>query len=182
MVELSLLPKNNQKPKSKQRFKLGVFEFSVGALVIVIGILVAYAVTQTGGSAINPTGKVPQASLSEVTSDPQGLESDADRKDTDYDGLSDREEAIIGTDPTIADTDHDGYSDGDEVANNFDPLTAATNNQKIIEDTDIDQDGLTDSLEKEINTNPYHPDTDGDGFDDKLEYESGNDPLVPSTN
>jgi hypothetical protein len=35
--------------------------------------------------------------------------------DTDADGLIDTDEAVYGTDPTIADTDFDGYSDGDEV-------------------------------------------------------------------
>jgi hypothetical protein len=35
--------------------------------------------------------------------------------DTDGDGLIDTDEAVYGTDPTIADTDFDGYSDGDEV-------------------------------------------------------------------
>lgn len=68
-------------------------------------------------------------------------------KDTDGDGLSDEEEAVLGTsltspdtdndglfdkeevkvyktDPLKADTDGDGYTDGEEVKNNFDPLKA----------------------------------------------------------
>jgi hypothetical protein len=35
--------------------------------------------------------------------------------DTDGDSLIDTDEAVYGTDPTIADSDYDGYSDGDEV-------------------------------------------------------------------
>ena len=35
--------------------------------------------------------------------------------DTDGDGLSDAEEASLGTDPTLPDSDGDGYSDYDEV-------------------------------------------------------------------
>ncbi len=35
--------------------------------------------------------------------------------DADHDGLSDAEEATLGTNPTDADTDHDGLSDFDEV-------------------------------------------------------------------
>jgi hypothetical protein len=42
--------------------------------------------------------------------------------DCDNDGLSNDQEAIHGTDPTLADTDGDGASDGLEVANGTDPL------------------------------------------------------------
>lgn len=41
--------------------------------------------------------------------------------DSDADGLSDKEEAIIGTDPVKPDSDGDGYSDGDEVNVLYDP-------------------------------------------------------------
>ena len=44
--------------------------------------------------------------------------------DTDGDGLTDDEEAALGTDPNNPDTDGDGVSDGDEVANGTDPLAA----------------------------------------------------------
>lgn len=42
--------------------------------------------------------------------------------DTDHDGLSDAEEARLGTDPNIDDTDGDGFLDGEEVRGGFDPL------------------------------------------------------------
>ena len=45
--------------------------------------------------------------------------------DTDGDGLSDEDEAALGTDPTVADTDGDGVSDGEEVENDTDPLDPA---------------------------------------------------------
>lgn len=41
---------------------------------------------------------------------------------------------------------------------------------------DSDNDGLLDSQEKELGTNPYLKDTDGDGFDDKTEIESNHNP------
>ncbi|MFT4627658.1 MAG: peroxiredoxin [Myxococcota bacterium] len=41
--------------------------------------------------------------------------------DSDGDGLSDAEEAAIGSDPQVADTDGDGWFDGDEVDQYTDP-------------------------------------------------------------
>ncbi len=43
-------------------------------------------------------------------------------EDTDGDGLTDREEKKIGTDPTQPDTDGDGYSDGEERNQGTNPL------------------------------------------------------------
>jgi hypothetical protein len=43
-------------------------------------------------------------------------------KDTDNDGVSDAEEARVGTDPNIADTDGDGFPDWEELRGGFDPL------------------------------------------------------------
>ncbi|MCX6398708.1 MAG: thrombospondin type 3 repeat-containing protein [Propionibacteriales bacterium] len=42
--------------------------------------------------------------------------------DTDGDGLTDEEEATLGTDPALADTDGDGVDDGQEVTDGTDPL------------------------------------------------------------
>ena len=48
-------------------------------------------------------------------------------KDTDYDGLDDKEElTVYGTDPLNADSDGDGISDGDEVKLGLDPLNPQT--------------------------------------------------------
>ena len=46
----------------------------------------------------------------------------ASQRDTDRDGLTDAEEAELGTDPAKADTDGDGYPDGDEVEEATNPL------------------------------------------------------------
>ena len=56
--------------------------------------------------------------------------------DTDQDGLTDSEEAELGTDPNDADSDDDGINDGDEVDAGWDPL-----------DTDTDDDGELDGDE-----------------------------------
>jgi hypothetical protein len=42
--------------------------------------------------------------------------------DSDGDGLTDSQEAALGTDPQNVDTDGDTYDDGDEVTANADPL------------------------------------------------------------
>jgi len=44
--------------------------------------------------------------------------------DPDGDGLTNAEEAELGTDPGVADSDGDGYSDGAEVSGNTDPADA----------------------------------------------------------
>ena len=53
--------------------------------------------------------------------DDSGYDGD-DGSDIDGDGLTDTQEAEMGTDPTSPDSDGDGYSDGEEVAGNTDPL------------------------------------------------------------
>jgi hypothetical protein len=51
------------------------------------------------------------------------LGTDPYKTDTDTDGLSDGDEVLIwGTDPLNPDTDGDGYKDGDEVKNGYNPL------------------------------------------------------------
>ena len=78
--------------------------------------------------------------------------------DADGDGLTDDEEAAIGTDPLDADSDDDGMSDGDEVANGFDPLAP-----------DQDGNGVLDGLD----------DWDADGIDNQTELASGTPPGQP---
>ncbi len=81
---------------------------------------------------------------------------DANDDDDDNDGLTDSEEATLGTDPFDSDTDNDGLSDGDEVnIHNTNPLEADTDNDGVndaedhkpnlvgvIDDVDLDDDGL----------------------------------------
>jgi len=89
--------------------------------------------------------------------------------DSDSDGLTDAEEAILTTDPNQADTDSDGLTDGDEVKTY---LTSP-----ILKDTDTDV--LTDG--EEVNTyktDPNNVDSDGDGYNDGAEVKGGYDPLT----
>ncbi len=93
-------------------------------------------------------------------------------KDSDGDGLTDEEEAALGTDPYNRDTDGDGLSDGDEVnIYKTDPLNK-----------DTDFDGLSDGDEVlKYKTDPLVRDTDGGGVADGHEViEDKTDPLDPS--
>ena len=93
--------------------------------------------------------------------------------DTDGDGLSDEQEAVLGTDPTKADTDADGVSDGDEFnVHGTNPLAR-----------DSDGDGRTDGREISDNSNPlddqlFTPfpfsigDVDADGVPDFVDFDN----------
>jgi outer membrane protein OmpA-like peptidoglycan-associated protein len=93
--------------------------------------------------------------------------------DADGDGLTDDEEARLGTDPNIADTDGDGLKDGEELnIYKTDPLRA-----------DTDGDGLNDGAEvNTYRTDPNKADTDGDGLNDGDEISKySTDPMNPDT-
>ncbi|MDD3543764.1 MAG: outer membrane beta-barrel protein [Kiritimatiellae bacterium] len=93
-------------------------------------------------------------------------------KDSDGDGLTDEEEAKLGTDPFKADTDGDGLTDYDEVkVYKTDPLNP-----------DTDFDGLSDGDEvKKYKTDPLDRDTDKGGVADGHEViEDKTNPLDPS--
>lgn len=98
--------------------------------------------------------------------------------DSDGDGLTDKEEAQIGTDPFNPDTDGDGLSDGQEVrGTNF-------NGQTVKSDPlnpDSDWDGLKDGAEViTYHTHPMDPDTDHGGVKDGHEViEDTTHPLDP---
>jgi len=88
--------------------------------------------------------------------------------DTDADGLTDEEEAVLGTNINLKDTDGDGLSDYDEVK------IYNTSAKKV----DTDADGLSDYEEVKIySTDPLKADTDGDGHNDGEEVKNGYNPL-----
>ena len=92
--------------------------------------------------------------------------------DEDGDGLSNQEEATVGTNITSADTDGDGLRDGAEITEYGTAPTVS----------DTDDDGLTDSEEvRKHGTSPTTVDTDGDGLADGREVREGTDPTVADT-
>ncbi len=93
--------------------------------------------------------------------------------DDDNDGLTNGEEATIGTNPDNPDTDGDGLKDGEEVKQyKTSPLKA-----------DSDGDGLSDGDEvNRYRTDPAKGDTDGDGLMDGEEVNQyKTDPLKTDT-
>ena len=129
-------------------------------LLVLSLFLVGGTVVQYGCSSSEPTVEEPVDSDGDGLTDAQEAElgTDANSADSDGDGLTDAEEINeYETDPMNPDTDGDGLSDGDEVNSyNSDP-----NN------SDSDGDGLTDGDEvNEYNTDPNSADSDGDGLND----------------
>jgi hypothetical protein len=124
--------------------------------------------------------------------------SNPSRPDSDFDGLPDLAERILGTDPNKSDTDNDGLSDFDELADferffGLDEqhpgffVDGANSLQYGSSPTsfDTDGDGLDDrrelvvgyrlvvpgeSVPRQIYTNPLTFDTDGDGVSDIDEF------------
>ncbi|TAN37218.1 MAG: OmpA family protein [Verrucomicrobia bacterium] len=98
--------------------------------------------------------------------------------DSDGDGLTDKEEIALGTDPYNPDTDGDGLTDGEEVH-------GVMVNGKLVKtdplNPDTDGDGLSDGAEVLVyHTDPLNPDTDGGGVSDGHEViEDGTNPLDP---
>jgi outer membrane protein OmpA-like peptidoglycan-associated protein len=103
--------------------------------------------------------------------------------DQDGDGLSDALEAQLNTDPTKTDTDGDGISDAKEVGVNTEqPLDSDMDGVidalDIVDDSDSDNDGLTDAQEEKLASNPNNEDSDNDGINDNEEIGNNiDDPL-----
>ena len=113
-----------------------------------------------------------------ATPPPRIIMTQAGDLDSDRDGLTDKEEREIGTDPFNPDSDGDGLTDGEEVH-------GVLQNGKLIKtnplNPDTDGDGLTDGAEiKVYHTDPTNPDTDGGGVSDGHEVlEDNTNPLDP---
>lgn len=94
--------------------------------------------------------------------------------DSDGDGLLDVDEAVYGTDPSLADSDGDGVLDGAEVAAGMNPLVA---DAAPAAEVDSDGDGILDADEAVFGTDPNVADSDGDGWLDGDEVVIGTSPV-----
>ncbi len=96
---------------------------------------------------------------------------DAPTCDRDGDGLTNEQEANLGSNPAVADTDGDTLNDRTEIEQGSsptdpcDPDPNATACQQNL-DEDTDNDGLTAAEEIAAGTNPNNPDSDNDGYCD----------------
>lgn len=143
------------------KWVLPFLQFAIVVMLIlaVVATIANNRIGQTGGG-IDP---VPAQQNGGGVVAPDAIDSDGD-------GLTDTEEANVGTDPNHADSDQDGLTDGNELKNlNLNPL---------IQDTD--EDGLPDGAEVNLyRTNPTVQDSDGDGVNDMDEVQRQTDPLLP---
>ncbi|MDR9416371.1 MAG: OmpA family protein [Gracilimonas sp.] len=129
-------------------------------LLVLTLFLVGGTVVQYGCGGSEPVVEEPVDSDGDGLTDAEEAElgTDSNSADSDGDGLTDADEInVYETDPMNSDTDGDGLSDGDEVNSyNTDPNNA-----------DSDGDGLSDGDEvNEYNTDPNNTDSDEDGISD----------------
>lgn len=174
----------------------------VVVLIGVIGPLIgsdapAPTTAAPAGPATTPTSGTNQTSptTAPTTASPTTTTTLADANiDSDDDGLTDAEEAALGTNPSKPDSDGDGVSDGEEVKFlETDPLALDSDGDGVTDgdeasgtfgnisptNDDSDFDGLSDGDEMFLHhTDPTRPDTDQDGEMDGAEISAGHDPLV----
>lgn len=90
--------------------------------------------------------------------------------DTDGDGLTDKQETALGTNPNNPDTDGDGINDKTEVGANLStPIDTDGDGTINANDPDDDNDGILSKYENYNLGTPENDDTDGDGKPDYLD-------------
>lgn len=108
-------------------------------------------------------GNIPEFHFTTAESDKLFWRVAVEDIDMDSDGLTNHEEFLVGTNPTLTDTDGDTLSDHAELVAGTDALQA-----------DGDGDGWTDAQELAAGTDSSYQDTDGDGIPDSIDTQ----PLV----
>ncbi len=146
------LPPSYPTPVPRRSLSIRWIWLVTGVILLIVGIGAVVYLTRRSVPANANTQKTTQSPTTNASTPVNSavvntpvLQSGP--KDSDSDGLSDTEEAQLGTNPNVADTDHDGLSDYDEV--------------------------------KIYHTNPLKPDTDGDGIPDGTEVKMGYNPNGP---
>ena len=147
-------------------------------LVVNRGVQLTWVVSDPGLADTDSDGL---SDFVEFSSACDGQGSNASNVDTDGDGESDQQEAVLGyifdgeqyfTSACMFDTDNDGLEDGEEVIAGADNFVTHANN------SDTDDDGLIDGNEIlfvprpfQYETNPLINDTDADGMLDGWEMQ-----------
>jgi hypothetical protein len=121
------------------------------------------------------------------------VNSSAFLKDTDFDGLDDKEEFNLKSNPRDPDTDGDGLSDSYEYEIGTNMLNYDTDNDGLndsaevlfksnpINKSDTDDDGVSDYIEFLYKSNPNSNDTDYDNASDYQEHMGNSSLLNPDT-
>lgn len=104
-------------------YQLIVFGSGIDGIDFELGLGACYTPDTTNGLPVYFGANRIELTTENISLD-TGLECPV-AADTDGDGLSDADEAVLGTDPLVADTDAGGVDDGTEVAAGTDPLNGA---------------------------------------------------------
>ena len=130
---------------------------------VIAGSIYTYGVATVNGTSMSGRSPIGPALAQNGSSD------------EDEDGLTNLQEANLGTNPTYFDTDGDLLPDQWETLySSFDPKSPDPTQG------DADGDGLTNFVECTLSTDPDSDDTDGDGVSDADEVNSGADPTNPN--
>lgn len=144
-------------------------------------------------SGIILTRSRPDVYSTQTASVNQTAAVDVGEQDADGDGLTDREERELGTDPNNPESDGDQLWDGEEVTqHNTNPLNPDTDGDSLWDGEEIargtdpsrpdsDTDTLIDGDEVQRGTDPLNPDSEGDQLGDGDEVQRGTDPLQRDT-
>ncbi|HFC53430.1 MAG TPA: VCBS repeat-containing protein [Gammaproteobacteria bacterium] len=127
---------------------------------------------------------LPDSIESGLGTNPNNKDSDGDGKEDGAEvgadpaapGNRDKDDIIDALDSAIVDSDGDGVMDEEDDAN-ADPCIPDATNAACVVVSDRDQDGIPDSVEEGLGTNPDNKDSDGDGKEDGAEV--GDDPAAP---
>lgn len=117
-------------------------------MLVILGIGI-FVVVKKKSNVVAPANKINQVDIEKVkrAAELNNLNQELAKirlTDKDLDGLTDAEEAKLGTDPNNSDTDKDGLMDNDEIKiYKTNPLKA-----------DTDADGKTDGYEVRRGTDP----------------------------
>lgn len=145
----------------------------VGFLIIAGGLIMIFALLYLGYSyLIKPSLNQPAAPVENKTATETPAATTPQIEETILPTETIATETPIISTSTIAST-----STSSEVS--FPEETPVISTPTAVSTVDSDADGLTDSEEKIVGTDPNKADTDGDSYSDLAELKSGYDPLVP---
>ena len=91
----------------------------------------------TAAPQLTATAAPTAASVFTATATPRPRPTATPVPDSDRDGLLDREELQLGTNPFQPDSDLDGLDDGDEIRLGTDPLTTDTDGDGVVDGSDV---------------------------------------------